>query len=365
VDPDAVTRAHKITTIALSAPEFSNSFMRFCNKISLRMIGRLANWGRAVNVIRKFDIVIVPGTSTLNDYGSGPLGTSYGLFRWAAAARLCGVKFCFVGTGAGPILHPVSRWMLRSAASWAHYISFRDQNSKDFLASIGIDTSRAPIYPDLVFKLPPPLQAATPDTPITIGIGLMNYNGWIAGARSVSDPTVYQTYIENMGRFVVSLLDRGYRVRLLIGETVDVRAVRDVGAIAKASRHELTERISSPAKAKELISQPINSLHDVMQQVGDTDIVVATRFHNVVCALKLGRPTISIGYEAKNDAVMNDFGLGVFCQSLENLDIEKLDRQLTELLTNKTHYQSVIREHLGAIQLRVKRHEQELLSKIL
>ncbi len=31
----------------------------------------------------------------------------------------------------------------------------------------------------------------------------------------------------------------------------------------------------------------------------DTDIIVASRFHNVVCALKLSKPTISIGYEAK------------------------------------------------------------------
>src|SRR5690242_681545 len=105
VDPDAIGTEHRIATTPISAPDFSNTFLRFCNKISLRMIGRLANWGRAINYVRQFDIVIVPGTSTLNDYGSGPFGTSYGLFRWAAAARLCGVTFCFVGTGAGPILH--------------------------------------------------------------------------------------------------------------------------------------------------------------------------------------------------------------------------------------------------------------------
>lgn len=88
VDPEAVARAHQIATIALSAPEFSNGFLRFCNKISLRMIGRLANWGRAVKDIRQFDIVIVPGTSTLNDYGSGPFGTSYGLFRWLSLIHI-------------------------------------------------------------------------------------------------------------------------------------------------------------------------------------------------------------------------------------------------------------------------------------
>jgi polysaccharide pyruvyl transferase WcaK-like protein len=367
VDPDTIGQAHQIATTPISAPEFSNPLLRFWNKVSLRMIGRLANWHRAIKYVRQFDIVIVPGTSTLNDYGSGPFETSYGLFRWAAAARLSRVKFCFVGTGAGPILHPVSRWMLRSAAVWAHFRSFRDQVSKDFLTSLGIDTSSDQVYPDLVFKLPTPLLERDPtqEKLITIGVGLMNHNGWRAGHSSGSDPTIYQTYIEKMGRFVSSLLDRGYRVRLLTGETVDMRAVSDIGRIAKARGYELIDSSLPPRKAKQLIMEPINSLHDVMRQISDTDIVVATRFHNIVCALKLARPTISIGYELKNDAVMTDFGLGEFCQSIENLDLELLELHLTELLKNKEHYQAIIRQNLDAMHFRVKRHEQELLSKIL
>jgi polysaccharide pyruvyl transferase WcaK-like protein len=257
--------------------------------------------------------------------------------------------------------------MLRSAAAWAHFRSFRDQASKDFLASLGIDTGNEHVYPDLVFKLPAPLAArgVSQGNPITIGVGLMNHNGWREGHHSGSDPTIYQTYIEKMGRFVNSLLDRGYRVRLLTGETVDERAVRDIGRIAKASGHELIDGILPPPEAKQLIMEPINSLHDVMRQINDTDIVVATRFHNVICALKLARPTISIGYESKNDAVMSDFGLNQFCQSIETLDLKQLELQLTELLKNKDHYQAIIRQNLNAIQLSMKRHEQELLSKIL
>jgi polysaccharide pyruvyl transferase WcaK-like protein len=367
VDPDAIGQLHQIATVPLSAPEFSSSFLRLCNKLSLRMVGRLANVYRAVQQIKQYDIVIVPGTSTLNDYGSGPLGTSYGLFRWAAAARICGVKFCFVGTGAGPILHPASRWMLKSAAAWAHFRSFRDQVSKDFLASLGIDTSREQVYPDLVFRMPtpPPLRDTSPDKPITIGVGLMNYNGWLAGARIANDPTIYQTYVEKMGRFVTSLLDRGYRVRLLVGETVDQRAVKDVARIAGAGGYQLIEGAVPPAKAQQLITEPINSLHDVMDQIRDTDFVVATRFHNVVCALKLVRPTISIGYEAKNDAVMAELGLGEFCQSIEELDLDLLDKQLAELINNRERYQTVVQQHLDAVHFRVKRHEQELLATIL
>jgi polysaccharide pyruvyl transferase WcaK-like protein len=102
-----------------------------------------------------------------------------------------------------------------------------------------------------------------------------------------------------------------------------------------------------------------------MRQINDTDIVVATRFHNIVCALKLARPTISIGYESKNDAVMAELGLGEFCQSIESLDLEQLETEFSELLNKKEHYRAIIRQNLDAVQFRMKGHEQELLSKIL
>src|SRR5579871_91608 len=336
VDPELIGREYHIPTTPISVPSFSNSFLRLCNKISLKTFGRAANWLRAILFFRQFDIVIVPGTSTLCDYGSGPSASPYGLFRWAAAARLCGVKFCFVGTGAGPILHPVSRWMCRSAAAWAHYRSFRDQVSKDFITSLGIDTSKDPLYPDLVFKLPTPspLSDAAERTLTTIGVGLMLYNGW----RRNKELTIYQTYVDKMGRFVTSLLRRGYRVRLLIGETVDRRAVKDVAQIAATAGFSLLEGVPTPPRAGQLFTEPADSLHDIMRQINDTDIVVATRFHNVICALKLMRPTVSIGYEAKNDAVMADVGLGDFCQFIEDLDLEKLEMQFTKLLSEKEHY---------------------------
>jgi hypothetical protein len=63
-------QAHQIATTPIKAPDFSNAFLKFCNKVSLRTIGRLANWHRAIKHVRQFDIVIVPGRSTLNDYGS-------------------------------------------------------------------------------------------------------------------------------------------------------------------------------------------------------------------------------------------------------------------------------------------------------
>ena len=208
--------------------------------------------------------------------------------------------------------------------------------------------------------IPAPRRDATQENLLTIGVGLMNYYGWRGRA-----PNIYEAYIEKMGRFVSSLLARGYRVRLLTGETVDERAVTDVGRIASANGYQLIDGTLPAPEAGQLVAEPAHSLHDVMRQIGDTDIVIATRFHNVVCALKLARPTVSIGYEAKNDAVMTELGLGDFCQFIEDLDLDRLEMQFTKLQKEKQHYQGLIRRNLEAVQIRVKRHEQALLSAIL
>ena len=61
-----------------------------------------------------------------------------------------------------------------------------------------------------------------------------------------------------------------------------------------------------------------------MYQILETELIVATRFHNIVAALSAGRPAISIGYAEKNDALLEQVGLGAFCQWIEGLDTSRL-----------------------------------------
>jgi polysaccharide pyruvyl transferase WcaK-like protein len=364
VDPQTIERKHRIPAVAVSWQGFSTPVYRIYDRIALRIPGRMANWIRALRYLQQFDVMIVAGTSTLCDYRSGPFGTPYGLFRWAVAARLCGVKLCFVSTGAGPILRPLSRRMLTYVARSAHYRSFRDQVSKDFIASLGINTGNDLVYPDLVFKLPVPAPLAMRRRtygPVTIGVGVMAYHGW----QEAQDGNVYKTYLAKIAQFIHSLLQRGHRVRLLIGEDADNKTVNDIGTILAAQGFRLKNSAPPNAEFHQFVAEPIESLHDIMRQIGDTDMVVATRFHNVICALKLSRPTISIGYEAKNEAVMTEMGLADFCQDIEDLDIERLNKQTTELLAQRTFYEHQIRQRLEQLQVRLRQQEEALMASVL
>jgi polysaccharide pyruvyl transferase WcaK-like protein len=59
--------------------------------------------------------------------------------------------------------------------------------------------------------------------------------------------------------------------------------------------------------------------------------VVATRYHNLVCALKTGTPTIALSYAAKSDALMARMGLGAYCHPAREVDADRLLDQFREL----------------------------------
>jgi polysaccharide pyruvyl transferase WcaK-like protein len=246
---------------------------------------------------------------------------------------------------------------MKSAARAAHYRSYRDTVSKAFMESIGFDTRNDAIYPDLAFGLPAPAARCQPDReerPLTIGVGVMTYQGWRNDPARGAE--IYASYLQKMTRFVIWLLDRTYLVRVLMGDEADRRAVDDLLAAVRAQRPALAEGAITFA--------PAHTLHDVMQQMAETDIVVATRYHNVVCALRMSKPTISIGYAEKNDALLREVGLGEFCQHIEHLDVDLLEAQTARLLADRAAFERKLREVQAQFQVRL-REQEDLLAAII
>jgi polysaccharide pyruvyl transferase WcaK-like protein len=128
-----------------------------------------------------------------------------------------------------------------------------------------------------------------------------------------------------MTYFTGWLVDHGYQVRLLIGDAngSDDRVVEEIVAGLRAARPEL-----DPAQA---VAEPVSTFAELTRAMAPASIVVATRYHNIVCALRLGRPTISIGYAAKNTALMTDMGLPEYCQHVNSLDVNTLIEQFDRL----------------------------------
>ena len=69
----------------------------------------------------------------------------------------------------------------------------------------------------------------------------------------------------------------------------------------------------------------------LLEQLQQVDFVIASRFHNVLLGLMLGKPAISLSYEAKHEALMASFGLSAYCQTFDRVDVPQLTRQFQQL----------------------------------
>jgi polysaccharide pyruvyl transferase WcaK-like protein len=358
VEPSKVSKDHGIAGVQINWPGFNSPVLEYIDRMARKIPRRAMNLIRTVRTVRQFDAVIVPGTGILSDYRADPFGAPYWVFRWCVAARLCGVKLYMVNIGAGPVEHPMSRWMLKQAARSASYRSYRDKFSYDFMSSLGVVTSGDRIYPDIVFTLPSEATSPrlhSPGQKATVGVGVMSYNGWQGQARS--DRAIHDAYLSQLGHFVSWLLERGHPVRLLVGEITDDTVAEELLTAMRAA-HGLTSDDSR------LTAAPIGSLHDLMREIDRTDIVVASRFHNIVCALKLGRPTISISYTEKHDELMARAGLATFHQRIEELDAELLISQFRELADNHVMYQARVAECIAEFQKQARQQDEILLRSI-
>ena len=128
-----------------------------------------------------------------------------------------------------------------------------------------------------------------------------------------------------MKRFVRWLVDNDRKVRLIIGDTngSDDSVVQEILADLRLSRPDL-----DPSW---VVAQPVVTFADIMQAILPAGSVVAIRFHNVLAALKLCKPTIAISYSPKHDALMADMGVSGFCQPVNPLDFDLLIQRFTEL----------------------------------
>jgi polysaccharide pyruvyl transferase WcaK-like protein len=254
------------------------------------------------------------------------------MFLLSASGRLFGTKVALVSVGANVINQRMTRWLFNKAAQLAFYRSYRDIASRDAMRQRGLDTSKDPVYPDLVFGIP--AASFAPGDMETVGVGVMAYYGNNDDRKRADE--IYAAYVKNVEAFIRWLLDNGRKVRLFSGDAGDEVAVRQILADVRRDRPDL-----EPAR---IVSEPTSSFEELTQAMAPVGAVVATRFHNVMCALKLGKPTISIGYAKKNISLMTDMGLPDFWQHADSLDVNKLIEQFTELESNAPQLRVVLAE---------------------
>jgi polysaccharide pyruvyl transferase WcaK-like protein len=251
----------------------------------------------------------------------------------------------YLAIGAGPIVHPLSRRLMRFAVAQADFCSYRDEGSRRFMASIGRQTDRDEIWPDLVFAMDRKMAPTRTAGPFTVALGVMNYRGW-RGFGTDADRT-HDRYLERMTALAEALLAKGYALRLVIGEDTDLTAARTVEA-----------RLRDPS-VEVLASADLDDVRSaVMTQV---DVLISSRYHNLVAALLAGVPAVSLGYADKNDQLLDAFGLGEYCQHIETFAVDLVLQHVDAIQTHRAGLVAELRRRVALTRAEVNaRLDQQL-----
>ncbi|MCX5528655.1 polysaccharide pyruvyl transferase family protein [Streptomyces bobili] len=282
-------------------------------------LGKLVDAVRTAAWVRRHDVVIVPGMGVLEaTLPLRPWGFPYALFLLCASGRLLRTRVALVGVGADAISDRPTRALVRRAARLAAYRSYRDALSRDAMRAMGVDTSRDEVYPDLAFALPTPAPTPTASAPSgppgPVCVGVMDFHGGNDDRARAEE--IHRRYLDGTTRFVRALVEDGRPVRLLTGDACDAAVVAAI-----------LDAVDSPL----VTAAEAASLADLMKETAAADAVVATRYHNLVCALKAGTPTLALSYAAKSDALMESMGLGAYRHPAREVDADRLLEQFRSL----------------------------------
>ncbi|MGA5899303.1 polysaccharide pyruvyl transferase family protein [Streptomyces venetus] len=301
-------------------------------------LGKLVDVVRTAAWVRRHDVVIVPGMGVLEaTLPLRPWGFPYSLFLLCATGRLFGTRVALVGVGAAAIRDRATRALVRRSARLAAYRSYRDTLSRDAMRQMGVDTARDQVHPDLAFALPAPPAGAPSGSPGLVCVGVMDFHGGNDDRARAEE--IHRRYLDGTTRFVRALVEDGRPVRLLTGDACDASVVAAI-----------LDAVDSPL----VTAAEAASLADLMRETAAAETVVATRYHNLVCALKSGTPTLALTYAAKSDALMDRMGLGAYCHPAREVDADRLLEQFRALEKRSAELRQTLaeRNRLIARQLR-------------
>ena len=289
---------------------------------------RIASW------VRKHDVVIVPGAGAFEaTLPIRPWGLPYSLLLMCASGKLFGTKVAFVSVGANVIGKRMTRWLSTTSARLAFYRSYRDVLSQEAMQQRGLDAAKDPVFPDLVFALPTPPHGA--GDPQMVGVGVMAYYG--SNDDRADADKIHARYMETMKGFVRWLIDNDYRIRLFAGDNRhDDSVVQEILADLRSNRPHLESAWA--------VGNPVTSLTDLMREIAPVGSVVAIRYHNVISALKLSKPTLSLSYATKHDVLMAGVGLSEFCLPARTVDLDQLKERFTQLQARSAELRAAVSE---------------------
>lgn len=284
--------------------------------------------GRSFKILRPFELLVISGGGQLTEAWGGPWSFPYTLFKWSLLARLRGVKCYYINVGAGPLKRPISRFFVNRALRLADYVSFRDEDSRALVESLGY-RKRAEVAPDCAYGLTAPVLRKSTADPVrgaVIGFSPMAY----CDPRFYweKNQPLYDLVRHNLVLFGSWLNRQGYKIRLFSTDIwFDATVIEEVETALKNA--------AGVTRPEWIAREQISDVQELLAKMNAMDYIVTCRYHGVVFAHMLGKPMLALSHHPKVTTLMESLGLSEYCIDIRACDPGILEEKFARLLRNK------------------------------
>lgn len=318
-----------------------------------KVLARLWDVPRTWWLVGQVDVLIVPGTGVLeNRLTASPWGLPYWMALAFTAARLRGRRAALLAVGAEKPPGTAMRLLTQRVVRSATYVSYRDAASREAARAAGVAGSPGTVAPDVAFSLPRP--EPVPVVPGRVVVGVMRYPGGARAAAPGEDAV--ELYLTRMTELVSRLLDDGRTVTLVVGDRADLVLATELSRRAGAAH---------PAVRGAVTASEAVRMSDLMVEIASAEVVVASRFHNVVAALKCRCPVVSLGYAGKNADLLERFGLHGLDQPVDAFDVDRVLADVSRLAATRDVVVPVIEAALTQVEQEAADHWDAVSAALL
>jgi polysaccharide pyruvyl transferase WcaK-like protein len=283
--------------------------------------------------IKKVDVLFVAGSGQLTDE-SGIWGFPYTLYKWSVLAKWSGCKLAFIGVGAGPLEHGLSRWFVRQALRRAIFRSYRDESSLRLIRTIGAGEGDM-ICPDLAWGKKVAVRSTdkSSGSALRVGVNPMAYHDPRYWPNAKAER--FNEYIHKLTDMFIWIAQQGHTVALFPTQLrADVLIIRELASAL--------DKVCPPDIRRRIETVEITGLDSQLEMMSRCDLIIATRFHGVLMSYLVGKPTIGISYHPKINDLMATMGHAECALAIDPLNVEVLKRTFTRLALGLGESQQIV-----------------------
>ena len=126
---------------------------------------------------------------------------------------------------------------------------------------------------------------------------------------------------------------------------------------------DVIERMSKSSSAENarFVSQPvIHELDDLLEEIANLDIMVATRYHGIVLSLLLQVPVFAVAYHRKSLDIMHWLNLEDYAIDAECFEVDELTEKFSLLKKNRKSIEESLRRKVPEFRASVRAQYDEV-----